>query len=258
MEEHKLDPAVESLRATIRSLREEDPVRSDGLQAKLEQLVGMMPRFPDHFIYVYNYSEGRIVYHRGFDEVLGYTDGEVGIELLYRIFHPDDAPIVARLNEATIRTMATIRDPGSLFDLTLSVDYRMQRRNGSYVKVFRQTCVFEVDKQTGRVISTCSLCKDISTIKSSTDIGWQVRGMDSARVDMSALAAYTTRMQYRPSPREMDVVRELAKGRTSKEVAHALGISLHTVNAHRRNLLERTGLSNTAELVRRVSELGWL
>lgn len=253
-----LDPAVESLRRTILDLRDKEPLRSNGLDAQLERMIGMMPHFPDHFLYVYNYSEGRMVYHQGFTEVLGYPDHDVNLDLLYEILHPEDAPVVARLNEAVIRAMAQIRNPKNLFSLTLTVDYRIRRLNGAFMKVLRRTGVFEVDKPSGRVISTFSLCQDISAIKTSNHIGWQIRGLDKDKIDLSSLNPYMERMQYRPSVREMDILRELSKGNTSREAAEALNISPYTVDTHRRNLLRRTGLNSMVELARVARELGWV
>jgi two-component system response regulator DctR len=46
-------------------------------------------------------------------------------------------------------------------------------------------------------------------------------------------------------------------GKGSKEIATEMGITFFTVNTHRRNLLERTGSKNTAELVNRGMAHGW-
>lgn len=66
------------------------------------------------------------------------------------------------------------------------------------------------------------------------------------------------KLQYRPSSRELEVVRELIKGKSSKEIAAALNISVLTVSTHRRNLLLRTGTHNTPELVHQAIEQGWV
>jgi two-component system response regulator DctR len=50
----------------------------------------------------------------------------------------------------------------------------------------------------------------------------------------------------------------LVEGRVSKLISLELGITLNTVNTHRRNILERIGLKNTAELVRMAVEQGWV
>lgn len=52
------------------------------------------------------------------------------------------------------------------------------------------------------------------------------------------------------TPRELDVLRGIARGQTSKEIATELGISYRTVQVHRSKLMEKTGLKNTAALVK--------
>lgn len=50
--------------------------------------------------------------------------------------------------------------------------------------------------------------------------------------------------------REREVLRLTAEGKIAKEVAQVLGISLHTVNRHRANLMEKLDLHSKADLVR--------
>lgn len=51
------------------------------------------------------------------------------------------------------------------------------------------------------------------------------------------------------TPREKEVVALLAKGMSSKEISTRLHISVHTVNKHRKNILQKTNCANTSELV---------
>ncbi len=52
------------------------------------------------------------------------------------------------------------------------------------------------------------------------------------------------------SNRELQVLRGLALGETSREVAEAYGISIKTVNTHRDRLLKKLNLRNNIELAR--------
>jgi DNA-binding NarL/FixJ family response regulator len=53
----------------------------------------------------------------------------------------------------------------------------------------------------------------------------------------------------RLTPRESEIVQLLAKGKSNKEVASALNISVKTVEAHRANIMHKLNLSSFAELV---------
>jgi len=50
--------------------------------------------------------------------------------------------------------------------------------------------------------------------------------------------------------REREIVQLLAEGKTSKEVAVALGISLKTAETHRANLMRKLEMHSVSELVR--------
>lgn len=52
------------------------------------------------------------------------------------------------------------------------------------------------------------------------------------------------------SRREREVLIAVARGQTSREVADALGLSVRTVETHRRNIGEKLGLHGVAELTR--------
>jgi DNA-binding CsgD family transcriptional regulator len=50
------------------------------------------------------------------------------------------------------------------------------------------------------------------------------------------------------SERETEVLKYLAKGFSNKETAHRLNISIHTVNTHRKNIMDKTGIRSLAGL----------
>jgi DNA-binding NarL/FixJ family response regulator len=60
------------------------------------------------------------------------------------------------------------------------------------------------------------------------------------------------------TPREREVFHLVCEGRTTKEVARELGIGVKTAENHRSRILDKLGLSNTAELVRYAARRGLL
>ena len=60
------------------------------------------------------------------------------------------------------------------------------------------------------------------------------------------------------SPREREVFHLVVDGRTTKEIARTLGISIKTADNHRYRLMEKLGVHNTAELVRYAARRGLL
>jgi len=60
------------------------------------------------------------------------------------------------------------------------------------------------------------------------------------------------------STREMEIVKLIAKGMSSEQIAEKLFISVHTVNTHRSNILDRSGKSQISELIYDLQNQGEL
>ena len=58
------------------------------------------------------------------------------------------------------------------------------------------------------------------------------------------------------TPRECEIIRLIAEGKTSKEIATALTISVKTADVHRGNILNKLKIHNVAELVRYAVRAG--
>jgi DNA-binding NarL/FixJ family response regulator len=76
---------------------------------------------------------------------------------------------------------------------------------------------------------------------------------------MSMLAKYkaaagfsspTRRTDIKISDREMDVLSRIAEGKTNSQIAQELFTSVRTIETRRKNLLEKTGTTNTATLMK--------
>ena len=60
------------------------------------------------------------------------------------------------------------------------------------------------------------------------------------------------------SDREYEIVKLIASGLSSKEIAAKLDLSIHTVNTHRSNILEKTGKATIADLIYEFKNLALL
>jgi DNA-binding NarL/FixJ family response regulator len=65
-----------------------------------------------------------------------------------------------------------------------------------------------------------------------------------------------TKGKARLTPREREILKLIARGMTTKEIAAQLFISIPTVETHRANLMTKTGRRNVAGLVRYAMDAG--
>ncbi len=73
--------------------------------------------------------------------------------------------------------------------------------------------------------------------------------INSKKENQKILFADKLKNQYSLTDREIEIVKLLLQGKSSKEIGEILFISKHTVNTHRRNILEKTSINSTGELV---------
>jgi DNA-binding NarL/FixJ family response regulator len=57
---------------------------------------------------------------------------------------------------------------------------------------------------------------------------------------------------------EIEIVRLIAGGLTTKEIASRKNISFHTVNTHRKNIFRKMDVSNASELIIQSIKAGWI
>jgi DNA-binding NarL/FixJ family response regulator len=60
------------------------------------------------------------------------------------------------------------------------------------------------------------------------------------------------------SAREHEVMLDVARGYTNKEIAERLHISVKTVEGHKSSIMDKFGFQSRAELVRHALRQGWL
>ena len=56
--------------------------------------------------------------------------------------------------------------------------------------------------------------------------------------------------------REIEIIKLISEGLTSHEMAEKLFISPRTVETHRANLIKKTGVKNSVELIRKMEKIG--
>ena len=75
----------------------------------------------------------------------------------------------------------------------------------------------------------------------------------SPGISRAVVDAYLTGADPSPDPltrREREVLQLIAEGRTTKEIAQVLGLSVKTADSHRSRIMEKLGIHEVASLVR--------
>ncbi len=226
--------------------------------ATIEQRMAGVILLPDTVTYVPDYMRGEIAYHRGFDTVLGYPKSQqINIPFILDIVHPDDQPMVHYLSQLATEFHFD-KDRKAPFSSMLEMNFRVRKANGDYIMMLKRSTGFV--NENDRPVSTLTMLHNIDFMNvkqvrsrvtgsdESTDLfAWRMKQMQDKQLDESPF-----------SKRETQVLTMMAQGYKSKEIAEKVHLSIHTVHNHRKNMLRKTDLKNTAELVRYGLENGLL
>jgi PAS domain S-box-containing protein len=87
-------------------------------------------------------------------------------------------------------------------------------------------------------------------------LGSQVEVDDESPASVSNQRVAATLLVRKLSPRQYEVLRQIATGHLNKQIAHTLGVSEQTVKMHRALVLQRLGVATTADAIRIAVEAG--
>ena len=121
----------------------------------------------------------------------------------------------------------------------------------------------EMPKKTGLEIADeiSKRVKDVNIIFSSAQAHYAIKAIKASVFDYllkpvsidelkTSLQRFKTKYQINLNDRELEIIREMSDGLSSKEIGEKLFISKHTVDTYRRAILDKTESQNTAELIK--------
>ncbi|MFT2007886.1 LuxR C-terminal-related transcriptional regulator [Pontibacter sp. 13R65] len=173
---------------------------------------------------------------------------EQGLAFMNSIAHPDDLQNSWRLITSIWDFIMAVPSADQVH-YQFNYDFRIIKPSGNVVRVLAQNSIFQSDSK-GHISHVLCIYSDISHWKKS---GQQVASIVSTLSKTCYFFTLQSDNAYRPltclSKRELEIVKLMAEGYSSKLIAEKLFISFHTVNTHRQKIMEKTHTHNTGGLV---------
>jgi len=217
----------------------------------VKQLSGIINNLPS-VVYLLDYRTANYLFlGKNCEQMLGWTDKEViarGQQWhIKNNIHPDDLAVFSSDVFSKFLTYTRSLPKKELKNIRFSVNFRCKRKDGKYMQALQQYVVIETDKA-GNPVLTLGTWTDITAHKTNTKVVFSISSYHKKKGFSIITTDTFPHLKVNISPRENEVIKHLIKGLSSKQIAQKLHISLHTVNAHRRNILKKTNIKNTAEL----------
>ena len=213
------------------------------------------------FYFIYHYQQGRYVYvEKQVQAILQYPASALmsnSADFFLSRMHPEDVPQHAQVMQRWHSFYFSLPLPDRHYYST-SFDYRLRKKNGIYVRLLQQLVRMEYDAQ-GNVLYSLEKCTNISHWQKNSDMVLSVIGPPSRK----HLIYYPDRSlpdasRLRFTRTETRIIKLLAQGFSSQEIAQQLTISLNTVNTHRRNMHRKAGVKSATLLVKIAKDQGLL
>jgi DNA-binding CsgD family transcriptional regulator len=149
--------------------------------------------------------------------------------------------------------------PAESFSKFIAVsDFRIKKSDGNYIRILQQSFPVRYDRQ-GNIFKTLVVHTDITYLKADGLPGLSFLGVNGAPSFKNVLRESSTQLNIMGlTKREFEVLKYISEGKSSFEIGSTLYISKQTVDIHRKNLLNKTNCSNSAQLAFRAASQGWL
>jgi len=190
-------------------------------------------------------------------QVLGYSDEELSVPLLFNNIHPEDISYFLNF-EHTVTDFFNRLPADKVLKYKVSHDYRARRRDGRYIRILQQVTTIQCDEN-GAVIRTLGVHTDITHLKPEGEPTLSFIGLGGEPSYYNVKPAVIF-LPDKPllTKREREILKLIVEGQSSDMIAANLFISRNTVNVHRRNILAKTETASLAELVGKAIREGWV
>lgn len=237
----------------------EDTNDSNELRLQLELHKRLLNIFQpgSYYYFVFNIYQSSIEFmSNGIADVLGYEPGEMDIVFLMDKIHPDDKSYFLNF-EYRITEFFKALPFDKIKNYKVQYDYRVKTTSNKYLRILHQAIQVDYDEQ--NFYRTLCLQTDISHIKPEGKPCFSIIGLDGEPSYFNIQEEDVFNKSYDLfTNREREILKYIVEGKSSKDIAGKLFISIHTVNTHRKNILNKAGAKTPLDLLRKVMSEGWI
>lgn len=197
------------------------------------------------------YDLGFEYLHPSVEEIVGCKKEDFSFNLIFEKMHPEDAAMIPQKEAAATEFFYQRLPVEKIPYYKSSYTFRLNDGKGGWKNILHQSVALQV-AENGRIHHVLCVHSDITFLQALPDNHISFIGLNGEpsyfglSTDPKTLLEPT--VDFFLSKREIEIVRLLVQGLSSKEIASKLFISNNTVNVHRQNLLKKTGTKNTLEL----------
>lgn len=212
--------------------------------AKFENAIAVLSDMKLNKSYIYY---GGLAVHLGITSVLSHQEiNSIWEEKIFSHFHPDDLTKKYQLELQYFHFLKT-KHPLLRTDYQISSIIRMSKKDGSFVNV-RHRMFYLPDKNEDSF--RMSVCLYNALPESHNYAAGELDTYIINTTSGKTILPEKNKNSFYITQRETAILKLIRDGKSSKEIAQELSISIYTVSRHRQNILEKLHARNSLEACR--------
>lgn len=224
-----------------------------------ERIIAELFAVGDFYYYTLNIGSSKIShFHSDILRIHGLKRYPIHLNEVISLIHPDDIAFVIEAERTTINKLREIGWEHKM-NLKSSYCFRMKTVDGTY-QLFHHQAITIREDESGKLIESINIHTNIQHFTPVNNYTILISGI-SPRTDFHQINLKPELKSVLSSPknltkRELEILKLVAQGLSSKEISDILFLSTFTVRTHRKNILRKTATRNGSDLVRNCIEWG--
>ena len=178
-----------------------------------------------------------------------------GMEATLNMMHPVDRELSYEFQEKLIETYDTLTlEEKKTFEYSYTLRWR-HAETGEYIWFLDKVRPYILDEK-GNIVYDLNFVSKMPAPPSPAHYQWEFSYIDQTGKKVVVTSVAKDFPDVKLSNRELEIANLLIKGKTSTEVADDLMLSLNTVQTHRKNIMQKIGGKNVADLIKFAVDKG--
>jgi DNA-binding CsgD family transcriptional regulator len=207
-----------------------------------------IPKFPEEAIYIYAFGGKKLIYTKGWEEVLGYNDNEITLEKILFSTTAEYAPFANDLNENAIKFIMNHSEDLEQYSFTIEVT--KIKKNGNVIPLICRVAVFKASN--GKPTHVIGRFQINRNIRLGKIMYYAAYGPNKTEFE-----DYLNKELFKHfaiSYKEKEALDMVAKGLSFKEIAHQLNVSQSAIEKRILPLYKKFGVKSLSHLISFASD----
>ncbi len=228
------------------------PVKSELYLNIIEQIANLFSA-GSFYYYIMNFETLQMEHvDDRIQSVLGFKPKDWSLDKVFELVHPEDLKQMHRKEAMAVDFILNRIPTEDILKYKVVYVLRLRHADGNYKTILQQSKALTLSED-GKVQQVLGIHTDVTYLNMKVD--HKISFIGDGRPSFYSLSTddkfVPEELDYHTlfTPREKEILANIAKGKTFGEIAQFLNISPHTINTHKKNILKKTNCHNTTELI---------